>query len=78
MNLKVATMKTKITVLYYLRKSKVNLQAQMPIYQRITINGQRFDVSTGLFVEVQKWYSEASKMKATPKKLACLMVGLTL
>lgn len=41
-------MKTKITVLYYLRKSKVNAQAQMPIYQRITINGQRFDVSTGL------------------------------
>jgi hypothetical protein len=68
MNLKVATMKTKITVLYYLRKSKVNLQAQMPIYQSITINGQHFDVSTGLFVEVQKWSSEASKMKGNTEE----------
>ncbi|EIA08718.1 site-specific integrase [Flavobacterium frigoris] len=61
-------MKTKITVLYYLRKSKVNAQAQMPIYQRITINGQRFDVSTGLFVEEQKWSSEASKMKGNTEE----------
>ncbi len=61
-------MKTKITVLYYLRKSKVNAQAQMPIYQRITINGQRFDVSTGLFVEENKWSSEASKMKGNSEE----------
>jgi site-specific recombinase XerD len=61
-------MKTKITVLYYLRKSKVNAQAQMPIYQRITINGQRFDVSTGLFIEELKWSSEASKMKGNTEE----------
>jgi site-specific recombinase XerD len=61
-------MKTKITVLYYQRKSKVNAQAQMPIYQRITINGQRFDVSTGLFVEELKWSSEASKMKGNTEE----------
>ena len=61
-------MKTKITVHYYLRKSKVNAQAQMPIYQRITINGQRFDVSTGLFVEGHKWSSEASKMKGNSEE----------
>lgn len=61
-------MKTKITVLYYLRKSKVNAQAQMPIYQRITINGQRFDLSTGLFVEEQKWSSETSKMKGNTEE----------
>lgn len=61
-------MKTKITVFYYLRKSKVNAQAQMPIYQRITINGQRFDLSTGLFVEEQKWSSERSKMKGNTEE----------
>ncbi len=65
-------MKTKITVLYYLRKSKVNAQAQMPIYQRITINGQRFDVSTGLFVEEHKWSSEASKMKGNSEEARML------
>jgi site-specific recombinase XerD len=61
-------MKTKITVLYYLRKSKVNAQAQMPIYQRITINGQRFDCSSGHFVDEAKWSSEASKMKGNTEE----------
>ena len=61
-------MKTKITVLYYLRKSKVNAQAQMPIYQRITINGQRFDCSSGHFVDQAKWSSEASKMKGNSEE----------
>jgi site-specific recombinase XerD len=61
-------MKTKITVLYYLRKSKVNAQGQVPIYQRITINGQRYDVSTGLFVEEDKWSVEAVKMKGNTEE----------
>ena len=61
-------MKTKITVLYYLRKSKVNAQAQMPIYQRITINGQRFDCSSGHYVDQAKWSSEASKMKGNTEE----------
>ncbi|WP_396159372.1 site-specific integrase [Flavobacterium sp.] len=61
-------MKTKITVLYYLRKSKVNAQGQMPIYQRITINGQRYDVSTGLFVVEEKWSVEAVKMKGNTEE----------
>ena len=54
-------MKARITVLFYLRKSKVNAQAQMPIYQRITISGQRFDLSTGLYMEEVKWSSELPK-----------------
>ncbi len=56
-------MKTKITVLYYLRKSKVNAKGQVPIYQRLSINCQRFDVSTGLYVHESKWSAEAAKMK---------------
>ncbi len=61
-------MKTKITVLYYLRKSKANAHGQMPVYQRITINKQRFDVSSGLYVEENKWSSEASKMKGSTEE----------
>jgi site-specific recombinase XerD len=61
-------MKTKITVLYYLRKSKVNAHGQMPIYQRITINGQRYDVSSGHFTEEDKWSSEAGKMKGNSEE----------
>ena len=61
-------MKTKILVLYFLRKSKVNAQGQMPIYQRITINGERFDMSSGLFIEEDKWLSEAGKIKGNTEE----------
>ena len=61
-------MKTKILVLYFLRKSKVNAQGQMPIYQRITINGGRFDMSTGIFIEEDKWLSEAGKIKGNTEE----------
>lgn len=52
--LKVIKMKAKITVLFYLRKSKVNAYKQVPIYQRMTINGRSFNVSTGQYVEGTK------------------------
>ncbi len=61
-------MKTKITVLYYLRKSKVNAQGQMPIYQRITINNKRFDVSSGYYVAESKWSTEGSKIKGNTEE----------
>lgn len=61
-------MKARITVLFYLRKSMANAQAQMPIYQRITINGQRFDLSTGIYIEGVKWSSEANKIKGNTEE----------
>lgn len=67
-NLKVTKMKAKIKVLFYLRKSKVNAQGLMPIFQRITVNGQRFDVSTGHYVEEVKWLSEASRIKGNSEE----------
>lgn len=67
-NSKVTKMKTKITVLFYLRKSKVNAHGQTPIYQRITINGQRFDVSTGFYIEEGRWSSEGYKIKGNTEE----------
>ena len=61
-------MTTKISVLFYLRKSKVNSQGLMPIYQRITIEGERFDISTGHFVEEMKWGTEMGKMKGNSEE----------
>ncbi|RVT79678.1 site-specific integrase [Flavobacterium sufflavum] len=61
-------MKAKITVLFYLRKSKVNAHKQVPIYQRITIDGRRFDVSTGQYVEESKWSSEGYKIKGNSEE----------
>ncbi|HTG65509.1 MAG TPA: site-specific integrase [Flavobacterium sp.] len=61
-------MKARVTVLFYLRKSKVNAHKQMPIYQRITINGRRFDVSTGLYIEETRWSSEGYKIKGNSEE----------
>ena len=61
-------MNAKITVLFYLRKSKVNAQGQMPIYQRITINGQRLDISSGFFIQEDKWSKETSKIKGNSEE----------
>ena len=69
-------MKAKIKVLFYLRKSKVNVQGLMPIFQRITINGQRFEVSTGHYVEEAKWSPEATKIKGNSEEALQLMVSL--
>jgi len=61
-------MKAKIKVLFYLRKSKVNAIGRMPIFQRITVNGQRFDISTGHYVDEVKWSSETSRMKGNSEE----------
>ena len=57
-----------ISILFYLKRVKVNAQGLAPIFQRITINGRRLENSTGKFVEPDKWDSEMSKMKGTSEE----------
>lgn len=61
-------MKAKINVLFYLRRSKVNAQGRMPIFQRITIDGRRLDISTGHYVEESKWSVDSSRMKGSSQE----------
>ena len=39
-------MKAKITVHIYAKTSKANKNGQLPIYFRLTVNGERFEFST--------------------------------
>ena len=57
-----------ISILFYLKRVKVNAQGLAPIFQRITINGRRLDNSTGKFVDPDKWHSEISKMRGTSEE----------
>lgn len=57
-----------ISILFYLKRVKVNAQGLAPIFQRITINGKRLDNSTGKFVDPDKWHSEMSKMRGTSEE----------
>ena len=58
-------MNENISILFYLKRAKVNAQGLVPIFQRITINGKRIDNSTGKFIDPSKWHTELSKMKGT-------------
>lgn len=63
-----------ISILFYLKRVKVNVHGLAPIFQRITINGRRLNNSIGKFVYPDKWQSEMSKMRVTSEE-ACLING---
>lgn len=56
-------MKTKVSVLFYAKKSKINAKGLMPVYTRITVEGKRIELSTNRFVDFSKWLPKAGKMK---------------
>ena len=61
-------MKAKITVHIYAKTSKANKNGQLPIYFRLTVNGERFEFSTKKFIEKSKWSAEQSKMKGNSEE----------
>jgi site-specific recombinase XerD len=61
-------MKTKVSILFYAKRAKANVNGLVPIYTRITINGKRIELSSNRFVEMSKWSSEAGKMKGTSEE----------
>ncbi|HWR93747.1 MAG TPA: site-specific integrase [Flavobacterium sp.] len=65
-------MKHKITTLYYVKNSKANKNGLLPIYQRITVNGVRIELSTSRFVEKTKWNSNAGKLKGTSEEASTI------
>lgn len=50
-----------LNVLFYLKKSKVNANNEAPIYLRITVDGNRAEISTSRRIDIQKWNSSANK-----------------
>ena len=61
-------MNATISILFYLKRVKVNTQGLALIFQRITINGKRLDNSTGKYVDLSKWSAEMSKMKGNSEE----------
>lgn len=51
--------KQSIAVLFYIRKAKSTKNKMAPIYMRITLNGQRAEISLQRDVEVSKWNAAA-------------------
>lgn len=55
---------TQISVRFVLYKSKINKIGGIPIYCRITINGERSQFSTGLTAQPRFWNAKKQKFKA--------------
>ncbi len=56
-------MKTKISLHFYAKKTKANVAGLLPIYIRLTVDGQRLEFSSKKFIQKSKWSFEQSKMK---------------
>ena len=65
-------MKHKMSILFYVKSSKVSKNGFLPIYQRITINGTRIELSTSKFVEKSKWNTAAGKIKGNSEEARLL------
>jgi site-specific recombinase XerD len=52
-----------ISILFYVRKSKKTTDGLLPVYIRITINGQRIDQSIQRYVLAAQWSVQAGRMK---------------
>lgn len=61
-------MKHKMSILFYVKSSKASKNGLLPIYQRITINGTRIELSTSKFVEKTKWNTVAGKIKGNSEE----------
>lgn len=54
-------MSATISVLFFARKSKPSKENKVPIYMRVTIDGERFDTGTRRTVSLDRWSQEAGK-----------------
>lgn len=61
-------MKTKISVLLYVKKSKAKSNLQVSVYLRITVNGKRSELSTGKNIDISKWNPEIIRLKGNSEE----------
>jgi site-specific recombinase XerD len=61
-------MEARMSILFYGKKNKVTNEHQLPIYLRVTVEGQRFEVSTHRYVEPGKWSQAGGKAKGNTEE----------
>lgn len=62
-------MKTNFSLLFYLKKPKNYEKGRIPIYLRITVDGQRAETTSGRECEPSQWNSMAGRFKATKEEI---------
>ena len=56
-------MNTTVSVLFYIKRAKVNNEGICPIYVRVTIQSKRFEFSANKYVNPERWSAEGTKVK---------------
>jgi hypothetical protein len=62
-------MEHRISVLFFARKSKKTSKGLVPIYIRITVNGQRLEHSIQRYVDASQWSARAGRVKEVYARL---------
>ena len=62
-------MKTNFSMLYYMKKQKNYQSGLVPIYLRITVNGQQAELTTGRECDPIKWNNKSGRAVGTKEDI---------
>jgi len=65
-------MKTNFSMLFYLKKQKNYTSGLAPVYLRITVDGERAEVTTNRECEPEKWNSHSGRPTGTKENIKSL------
>lgn len=65
-------MQSNLNFLFYLKKPKGYVSGPVPIYLRLTVNGQRAEMSTGKECLPERWNSDAGLARGTTEEIKAL------
>ncbi len=62
----------RVTVNFSLKRSKSRVDGKCPVYVRCTMNSQRFELSTGIFVVLESWNDEKQQVNGRTEEAKIL------
>jgi hypothetical protein len=60
------------SLLFYLKKEKRDVNGQVPVYMRITVDGIRKEISTGMLCDSNRWNCSAGRVLGTKENVKLL------
>ncbi|MDP2114337.1 MAG: Arm DNA-binding domain-containing protein [Bacteroidota bacterium] len=60
-----------LSILFFLKKGQVDKKGLIAIYLRITVNGERAEISTNRKIELSKWDSVVQQAKGRSIPVWC-------
>jgi hypothetical protein len=58
-------MNTKLSIPFFVKRTKTNVNGLLPIFIRVTVNGELIEFTTKRFTTSEKWSVEGNRMKST-------------